>query len=463
MEKILTQGVSFIISIILARLLIPEEYGIISLVLVFINIADVFVSSGFGLSLIQKKESDELDFSTIFYCSVCTGLLIYMVLYFIAPVIADFYENPLLVSVIRVLALKIIVGSVNTIQHAYVAKHLLFKKLFFATFAATAVSGVCGVVFAYIGFGVWALVLQYLLNAAMSTVILFMIVRWYPRFLFSFQRAKQLMGFSWRLTISSFINMSFSQLRTLIIGKIYTEEALAFYDRGNYFPQIVMNNINASVNDVLFPYLSMKNDNILELKEFARKSLRMISYIVFPMMLGLAVVARPFVCVLLTEKWLMCVPYLRIMCVYWLTQPIQTANWQILKALGRSDICLRYEAIKKGISIVVLLAVMNISVMAISVASVGLAVMSMILNMIPVRRLAGYTFKEQFIDIIPSILLSGIMCLLIFPLQYINMPNTVLLAVQVTLGIGIYILLSVLTKNNNIILLLRKLKSIRQR
>jgi teichuronic acid exporter len=337
-----------------------------------------------------------------------------------------------------------------------------YKKLFYSTFMGTLISGIIGVTLAYLGWGVWALVFQYLINSIMSTVVLFIIVKWRPRFEFSFLRAKQLIGYAWRLTLSSFINMTFSQLRSLIIGKIYTEEALAYYDRGNYFPQIVMNNVNLSVNDVLFPYLSMRNDNIEELKKFARKSLGMISYVVFPMMLGLAVVAPPFVNIILTPKWNESIPYLQMMCIYWLSQPIQTANWQILKALGRSDLCLRYEIVKKLISVVVLLAVMKISVMAITIASVGLAFMSMILNMIPVRRLIGYRFRDQFMDILPSLVLSIIMCIVIFPFRLINMPDILLLSIQIIVGIGAYMLISVLTKNENITLILDKIKSIRK-
>ena len=221
-ERIIAQGVSFIISLILARLLLPEQYGTISLVLVFINIANVFVSDGLGESLVQKNDSDELDFSTIFFCSLIIGCFLYILLFIMAPFIAAFYNNTALVPVIRVLSIQIPLSAIKTIQHAYVQKHMMFKKFFFSTLGGTVVSGVIGIIMAYKGFGVWALVEQYLTNSVMDLTILFITVKWRPRFLFSTESAKRLLSFGWKLLAAQFINVLYNELRSLVIGKNYS-------------------------------------------------------------------------------------------------------------------------------------------------------------------------------------------------------------------------------------------------
>lgn len=459
-ERILAQGISFLVSIVLARLLLPEQYGTISLVLVFINIANVFVTNGLGLSLIQKKNADDDDFTTIFYCSIILGIVLYTIIYISAPFIGDFYSNKELCVIIRVLGIKIIIASINSIQQAYISKHFLFQKFFFATLFGTIFSGILGVILAYKGFGVWSLVAQYLSNSLVDTIFLAFSIDWRPKLLFSISRAKVLLSYAWKLMTSGFINTTFSQLKNLIIGKVYTETDLAFYEKGNYFPQIVINNLNSAISDVLFPYMAKSGDNVTKVKQFAQKSLRLISYVVTPCVTGLVVIAEDLVTVLLTEKWLPCVPFFRIMCLYWLTQPLQTVNWQSLKAIGRSDLCLKLEILKKGISIVVLFLVMKISVMAIAIASVGLAILSALINAIPVTKLINYSLRNQFLDVLPSFFASAIMAIILLPISLIHIPQSVALIIYCSIGIGIYILISKLLHISEYEFLIEKLNQI---
>lgn len=438
-ERIIAQGVSFIISLILARLLLPEQYGTISLVLVFINIANVFVSDGLGESLVQKNDSDELDFSTIFFCSLIIGCFLYILLFIMAPFIAAFYNNTALVPVIRVLSIQIPLSAIKTIQHAYVQKHMMFKKFFFSTLGGTVVSGVIGIIMAYKGFGVWALVEQYLTNSVMDLTILFITVKWRPRFLFSTESAKRLLSFGWKLLAAQFINVLYNELRSLVIGKNYSEADLAYYNRGAHFPSLIITNINTSISTVLFPAMSKVNGNIDDVRKLTRKSMKMTSYVIFPMMVGMCAVAEPLIRLLLTEKWLPCVVFMQLCCVYWMFQPCQTANVQAIKSVGRSDICLKLEIIKKLIGFLIVLISMRISVFAIVASNVLFAAISTAINIIPNKRLIHYGFMNQLVDLLPAALLSVVMGGVVYCISFIGLSDIVTLFIQVICGLAIYV------------------------
>ncbi|MFB5283678.1 lipopolysaccharide biosynthesis protein [Peribacillus sp. Hz7] len=438
-ERMMTQGVSFTLSIILARLLMPNEFGAVALILIFINLANVFVSHGIGESLIQKKNANETDFSTIFYCSLGISIFLYVLLFLSAPHIANFYDNSELVQVLRILALVIPVSSIRTIQEAYVSKKMIFKKFFFSNFAGTLVSGLIGILMAYYGFGMWALVAQYLINTIVGTIVLFFTVQWKPRLLFSINSAKDLMGFGWKLMAANFINIVYNESRGLIIGKIYTMADLAYFNRGNQFPGLIISNINTAISNVVFPAMAEVNDDISRLKAVTRRAMKITAYLVFPLMIGLMSVAHSLVLVLLTEKWLLVVPFLQICCVYWLFQPVQTANWQAIKALGRSDLLMNLEILKKVIGVSILLLSMNISVYAIALSNAVFAGISMIINMIPNKKLINYSMTEQFRDLAPPLLLSIAMGGIIYTISWIHLPVIATLALQIVCGGIIYI------------------------
>lgn len=458
-ERILAQGVTFIVSIVIARILSPEEYGLISLVLVFINLANVFVENGFGESLIQKKDSDIEDFSTVFWCTLFFSIILYCILFIAAPYIGVFYDNTIVSSVLRVLSLKMLLASMNTIQRAYVAKHLQFEKYFFSTLGGTVISGVSGILLAYMGAGVWALVAQYLVNSAIDTLILFITVKWKPKFIFKIERAKILLNYSWKVTGAAFINSLYIEMRSLIIGRVYSSADLAYYNRGNQFPSLFITNINTAINTVFFPVMSSMQDNISELKQFARKSLKMSSYIIFPIMAGLVGVAEVLVRVLLTEKWLPCVPFLQILCIFYGVQPLQAVNWQMLKAVGRSDLCLKLEIIKKIIGFALVLSTMFISVEALTWSTTAFAIISMIINMAPNKRIVGYSMKEQFADILPNFVLSLVMGLIVWELRSLTIfSDIVLLIIQFLVGVIFYITASYILKLDSLTTLLELIK-----
>lgn len=348
-ERIASQSVSFIISIILARLLFPQEYGVIALSMVFINITNVFAVSGLGTSLIQKKDADDVDFSTMFYAGIFISVALYGLLFLAAPFIADLYHSELVCPVLRALGLVVPIQAVNSIQQAAVSRGLDFKKFFFATSVGTVVSGIVGVALAYTGFGVWALVGQQLTNHVVNTLTLNRIIRWRPQWAFSYSRFKGLFSFGSKLMCANFIGTFFNELKSFIVGARYTPADLAFYNRGESMPALIGNNVNTTINAVLFPAISKLQDDKEGVKRAIRRSMMTSSYVMFPLLFILAATADKVVLILLTEKWMPCVPFMRVLCIGYCMTVLSTANIQAVNAVGRSDITLKLEFIKKTI------------------------------------------------------------------------------------------------------------------
>ena len=442
LERSGAQFVSFFISIVLARLLDPSVYGEIALVCVFTSILGVFVDSGFGSALIQKKNADDLDFSSVFWFNIFACLLLYAILFFLAPFIADFYKSPHLTSVIRVLSLTIVVSGVRNVQQAYVSKKMIFKKFFFVTMAGTLGAAAVGVFMAYCGYGVWALVGQQLTNIVLGTIVLWWTVQWRPKFIFSIYRLKSLYSFGWKLLASGLIDTAYRQLRQLIIGKIYTAKDLAFYNRGNTFPDIIVANINASIDSVLMPAMSSEQDDRERVRAMTRRAISISTYVMMPMMAGLAVCAEPVVRLILTEKWLPCVPYMRIFCFTCAFWPVHTANLNAIKALGRSDLFLKLEIIKKIMGIAAVLLTMNISVMAMAYSLLVTSVLSQIINSWPNKKMLNYSYLLQLKDMLPQIFLSSVMGVLVYCLNFVGLNDWITLVLQALLGILIYVSLS---------------------
>lgn len=441
-ERIGAQAVSFLVSIILARLLLPSDYGVIALITIFIDIANVFVSSGFGAALVQKKDADEVDFSSVFYFSIVMSWVLYAIVFFGAPAVAGFYGKEILTPVLRVMALKLPLAGVNSVQHAYVQKKMLFKRFFFSTLIGTVGSAVVGIVMAYTGFGAWALVAQYLFNSTMDTVVLWFTVRWRPVWRFSLGRMKYLFGFGWKMLASELIHTSYKQIRSLIIGKVYTEKDLAFYNQGGKLPNLIVTNINSSVSSVLFPAMTLKQDDTGKLKEMVRLSIRVSSYIMWPLMIGLLVMSEPIVRLMFTEKWLPCVPYMQIACIQFALEPVQTANVQAVKAMGKGRTYLIMEIVKKVFGIVMIVAVMYQGVMAIAVTAMFVTFFAALVNSTPNRKYLGYTYREQLVDLIPSILLAAAMGICVYGMGRLPVPDLLSVVLQVVSGAASYIILS---------------------
>lgn len=439
MERGGTQAVSFIVSIILARLLLPEDYGIIALVVIFTSIAGVFVQSGLNTALIQKKDADEADFSSVFYLSLFIACLIYIILFLAAPFIAAFYKIPEITPVFRVLSITLFFGAFNSIQNAVVARNMEFKKLFFSSTGAILISGTVGIYMAYTGFGVWALVGQQISNQLFVTLILWFTVKWRPQLLFSLERVKALFSFGWKLLVSALIDTVYRDLRSLIIGKLYAPAMLGFYNRGQQFPSLIVSNINGSIQSVMLPVLSSQQDNRPRVKEMMRRAIVTSSFLIFPMMVGLATIAEPLVRILLTDKWLPCVPFLQIYCASYALWPIHTANLQAINALGRSDIFLKLEIIKKIIGLSILAITVFYGVYAIALGGVLSGLISSFVNAYPNKHLINYSYKEQVIDIMPSLLLSLTMGVIVHTIKWLGLSALFTLTIQVIAGFVLYV------------------------
>lgn len=445
-ERCGAQLVTFIVSIVLARILAPEDYGTIALVTVFTTILQVFVDSGLGTALIQKKEADDLDFSSVFFFNFAVCLILYIGMFIAAPFIAEFYNDSSLTSVVRVISLTIVISGVKGIQQAYVSRNMMFKRFFFSTIGGTIFSAVFGIVLAYQGFGVWALVAQQLSNTAIDTLILWLTVKWRPKLMFSWNRLKTLLVFGWKLLVSALLDTCYNNLRNLIIGKMYSSADLAYYNQGDKFPKVIVTNINTSIDSVLLPTMSSAQDDRERVKNMTRRAIKTSTYVMAPLMMGLAFCSVPIVHLVLTDKWLPCVPFLRIFCVTYMFYPIHTANLNAINAMGRSDWFLRLEVIKKIVGMAILLSTMWFGVMAMAYSLLLSSVLSQIINSWPNRKLLGYGYLEQIRDIAPAIILAVIMGICVYFIGYIPLPTIVTLIIQIVAGAIIYIVLSAILK-----------------
>ncbi|MCD7955159.1 MAG: lipopolysaccharide biosynthesis protein [Lachnospiraceae bacterium] len=445
-ERCGAQGVAFIVSIILARLLDPEAYGTVALLTVFTSILQVFVDSGLGNALIQKKDADQLDFSSVFLFNMGMCLVLYILLYVASPLIAFFYNDPSLTPMMRVLGLTIVISGFKNIQQAYVSKHLMFKKFFFSTLGGTIIAAVVGIAMAYNGFGAWAIVAQQVVNTAIDTMILFATVKWRPHIQFSYPRFKKLFSYGWKLLVSGLLDTVYNDLRQLIIGKLYTSSDLAYYNKGKQFPNFVINNINNAIDSVLLPVMSAAQDDESSLKRMTRHSIKTSTYVMAPIMMGMAFTSNVFIPLLLTDKWNPCIPYLRVFCIVYMFRPIHTANLNAIRAMGRSDLILQLEVKKKIVGLASIFAAVWWGPMAMAYSFLVTSILNQMINAGPNKKLLDYGYLEQLKDILPSLFLAIFMGFCTIPISLIGMTNLATFVLQVIVGAIVYIGGSVLLK-----------------
>lgn len=470
-ERVGVQGVSFVISMLLARMLMPEEYGIIALVTVIITLLDVFITYGFGNSLVVDRESSQTDFSTCFYFSVSLSVAIYIFIFIFTPQLTEWlsydtvtqthkYDVALLSKVIRLMALHLPIAAVRSVQNAYVQKNMLFSMSFQATLAGTIIAGVAAVIMAYNGAGVWALVAQYLGSTLINTVALFLIVRWRPTAIFSFNRLKKIYQYGWKILCVGLLDVGYSQLRSLIIAKRYSATDLAYYNKGYQFPATGMDFIESTMNTVLFSALSQHNDNKAEMAGITGKIVRVSTYVTFPIMMGLFIVAEPLVIFLLTDKWAFASRYLQIGCLALILRPLQVINSCIIRSSGRSGLLLFLDIVKKGIGLILLIVSVPYGVEAIAFSLVIINIISTLINIIPSEKLVKYGLVKQIKDLIPNAIITILMGVPVYLINYLDCNNFLKLGLQVIVGILLYIALSIVTSNENFKYLFATIKRI---
>lgn len=438
-ERCGAQIIQFVLQIVLARLLTPEDYGLIGLITVFISISLVFAQSGLGQALVQKKTADKTDFSTVFYFSLAFSIILYIILFLCAPLIAGFYDSPQLTSIVRVLGITVIFGAINSVQQAYVQKTMQFKKFFCSTLGATFASAIVGISMAYDGCGVWALVGQQITTSLFSLIILWFTLDWKPSVIFSIKRMKSLFSFGWKLLCSSLIDTVYNNMYSLIIGKFYSKSDLGYYNRGQQFPMLVVQNINSAIDSVIFPVMSEVQDEKDRLKAMVRRSIVTSTFLIFPAMAGLAAIAKPLVVLLLTEKWLPAVPFIQFCCFIYAFWPTSIANLQAIKAVGRSDIYLKLEIIKKLIGIAGLCASLPFGINCMMWVSCLTTVISSFVNAYPNKKLLNYSYLEQLKDIFPSMALSLLMCGIVLLYNMLNCHVLIIIGLQLVTGAVVYL------------------------
>lgn len=457
-ERFGAQGVTVIVSVILARVLEPSTYSTIALVTVIMSILQVFLDTGFSQALIWKKDADDVDFSSVFYFNVAFGIVLYLLLFFAAPLIARFYQRTELVSIIRVLGLSLIIFSLKNVQQAYVAKNMMFRKFFFATLGGTLGASVIGIFLAFSGYGVWALVSQYLFNMFVDTIVLWFTVKWRPKAVFSWHRLRFLMSYGWKLFISSLLDTVYSNVRQLIIGKIYTPDDLAYYNQGKKYTQTIVDNVSLSVDSVLMPAMSEVQNSKEAVRNIARRAIRIGTYVFLPIMLGMCACADSLVNLIFTAKWLPAVPYFRIFCIVFALYPLHTANLNAIKSLGYSNIFLKLEVFKKAVGIVSIAATVKFGPFAMACGMLFDAFAAQYINSYPNKKLIDYGYFEQLKDILPNIVLSSVMAGIVYSVKFIGLSDYITLPIQIVLGVLIYVAGSAIFKMDSFEYIIETLK-----
>lgn len=464
-ERICAQGISLVVSIILARLLVPDDYSVVSIVTIFFSFCNVLITGGFNTSLIQKKDADIVDFSTILHVSMIMAAVMYGAMFVVAPFIANLYGKEILTIMIRVMGLTFFINVFKGVICAKVSNNMEFRRFFMATIIGTVVSAVVGITMAMHGFGPWALVAQQMSNSIIDTIILFLTTKFRFAFVFSFQRFKSLFKYSWKLFLASIVSTIYDEAKPLIVGIKFSTADLAFYNKGMSFPSLINSTVSNTMSGVLFPAMSKLQDDKNALLASVRRYIKTSSYLVFPLMIGLMVVADTFVNVVLTDKWMEIVPFMRIFCACYMFDLVQVGNLQVFKAMGRTDISLITEVVKKAIYFLIILSFVLLSDNAIifAFANVFCTIVATLVNTYPNRKLLGYRYHMQLWDIVPNLVLSCVMGIGVYCMRLLPLNPLILLMVQVVVGVAVYVLLSILTSNENLEYIFRFIKDLNRK
>lgn len=443
-ERISAQLVTLIVSIVLARLLSPEEFSLIAIVLIFIAIANAFVTGGFGNSLIQKKDSDELDFSTTLIFSFTLSIVFYIIIYISAPWISSYYGKATLTPLFRILGLRIIIASINSIQHAYVSKKMEFKKFFYSTTFGTVISGVVGVTMAFMGYGVWALAYQYLTNTVIDTIVLCFTCGWKPKLKFSCDRMKILFSYGWKLLVVSVTQTIYEELRGLILSKKFNPCELSFYNQGDKFPALFINNIDVSVNKVMFQRLCDEQGSKVKVLELTRMTLQYIMFFMVPIFIILAACSNQIVLILLSEKWTPCIVYMKLICFTYLLYPIVSTLTRTMKALGKSGLFLSITLFRYIIGALLIIGaiVLYNSPLVVVITNMIAYLIVVLLSIYYTKKLVGYQIIHQVKDILLPLLAGFIAYFITISIDSLCLSDFAILLLKLVVSLSSYILFS---------------------
>lgn len=441
--------ITFLIQIILARLLDPAAFGLAAMVTVFVSLSTIFVSGGLSSSLIQKKDADELDFSSLFWVNLFVSIILYVILFIASPFISNYFGYSELSPMLRVLSLKLIISAVNSIQTAYISKNMMFRFYFYSTLTGKVASGIIGVFIAISGGGVWALVGQSLSLILFETIVLWTRVKWRPQRKFSLSRAKVLYSFAWKIMLMTFIEAIRDQMRNMLIGKKYSSESLAYYDKGFLFPTNIVTNISSSLTAVMFPVLSNAQHNKQRALALCRSWLGIFAYSVLPILVGLILTAESLVSIILTNKWLSAVPYLQMASLTYIAWIIEIPIRETLKSLGHASTILYLQIIKTVTAFIVLITVMNLGVIIIAASGVFLGIFNILISIYIAKIKFQYGFLSVLEDVYQTILLNIYMGVTVYSISLLSISSLWKFFFQITIGMLMYIVLSIVMKNKN--------------
>lgn len=436
------QGIQFLVSIVLARLLSPDDYGMIGMLAIFLAISQVFIDGGFSSALIQRKECDDTTYSTVFYINVGISIICYGILFVAAPFIASFYGQPILKDIARVSSLSLIIGALSATNTVQMTKRIDFKTQSKINVLSAILSGITGIVMAYSGFGVWALVAQSVSLALFKLIMTVMSVRWFPSLVFSGTIFKELFSFGSKLVVVSLISSVYTNIRSLIIGKRFSPADLGQYTTANKFATMAGTSLSGVLYNVSFPVLSKVQDDDAVLLDAYKRFLSVSAFAIFPLMMLLAGIAEPLIRFLVTDKWLECVPFLQILCFGWMYDCLTKINLNLLYVKGRSDLVLRLEIVKKTIAFTILFASCFLGIIGICVGAAIYDFIAFFCNTYYTKRLLGYGFKEQFLQTLPYLLLSLMVLAVSLLVCSLNLSPLPLILIAVTASGTIYLMLS---------------------
>lgn len=460
LERSFAQIVSMVVSIVLARILVPEDYSVVSVVTIFFTFCNLFISEGINSALIQKKDADELDYSTVLVLNMGAAVLLYVVMFFAAPSIAKIYKKDIIEPVVRVMALTFFINGYKAVLSAKISSDMQFKRYFWATFGGTLLSAVVGITMASKGFGAWALVAQNMTNSFVDSLILTFTTKIHFKLKFSAKRFKSLFSYGGKIFFASIITTVYNEIKPLIVGTKFSTSALAFYNRGESFPSIINSLISTTLTQTIFPAMAKLQDDRVALRNVTSRYISMMSFLIFPALLGFFAVSDEFIVVVLTEKWLESAQYVKIFCIVYMLELIQIGNINAIKALGRSDLILKMEIIKKVTYaiIIVLFVVFSNSPLLLACSAILCNIVATIVNTFPNKKLINYGYLDLFKDLIPNLINATVMCVVVMLVEKLNLNVYLMLIVKVFVGIFVYAFMVIITKNKNFKYLLATVK-----
>lgn len=446
LENVTRLGVTFVVSIILARLLSPEEYGLIGILTIFIAIFNAIVDSGFTNALIRKQNATDIDYSTVFYTNLVLSVVLASVLFFCAKPISVFFERPELISLTQVMSSVLVINALSIVQRVRTTKAIDFKTQTKITFISSIGSGVIGIAMAYMGYGVWALVGQQISNQLLTTLFFWIYNKWMPKLVFSWSSFKEMWAFGSKLLASGLIDTAWKEVYQVVIGKCYSPATLGLYTRAKQFADLCSSNLTSVVQRVSYPVLSSIQDDRARLKGAYQRVIKTTMLPVFVLMLGMAACAEPMIYVLIGEQWLECVPMLQIICTYGMLYPLHALNLNMLQVQGRSDLFLKLEIIKKIIAIGPLLLGIFVDIYLMLAGSLGTSLIAYYLNAYYSGPFLNYSIKEQIKDILPSFGVAVAMAVPVYAMSFISLNPFILLPLQIVAGAVMTISICEVTK-----------------